>query len=207
MTGADVLPSKTSRPRDADAERNRLLDAARTEFCQHGLRQASIAAIARRAGVSPSTLYRRCGTKDEIVSAVVTREVLQAFNRLEAATKDLATAEDRMVEAWVLGVGESRTNELVRALRDFDPDALTGGIFRQEDSQRRLVRSAIVGIFHDSTIDETAAEQAVEIVIRIIATLLMAPTPVLPLDTDDESRAFAQRYLVPIVGAARKGPL
>ncbi|MUM19322.1 TetR/AcrR family transcriptional regulator [Mycobacterium sp. CBMA271] len=207
MTGADVVASKVSRPRDGDAERNRLLDAARAEFCRHGLRQSSIAAIAKRGAVSQPTLYRRCGTKDEIVSAVITREVLQAFTRLEAATKDLATAEERMVEAWVLGVRESRTNELVRALRDFDPDALTSGMMRSEDGQHRLVRSAIVGIFHDSTIDETAGEQAVEIVIRIIATLLMAPTPVLPLDTDDESRAFAERYLVPIVGAARKGPL
>lgn len=207
MTTADVLPTKTSRPRDAEAERNRLWDAAREEFCRHGLRHASIAAIARRAGVSQPTLYRRCGTKDEIISSVILREVLQAFGRLQAATKDLATAEERMVEAWVLGVRETRTNELVSAMRDFDPDALTGGALREEDDRRRLLRATVAGILNDSTIDDTAAAQAAELVIRIIATLLMAPTPVLPMDTDEQARAIAQRYLVPIIAAARQGPL
>ncbi|SIE35326.1 Putative transcriptional regulator, TetR family [Mycobacteroides abscessus subsp. abscessus] len=185
MTGADIVPKKRGRPPVTDAERDRLWDAARAEFCQHGLRQASIAAIARRAGVSQPTLYRRCGTKDDIASAVILREVIEAFGRLEAATKELATAEERMIEAFILGVQETRTNDLVRALRDYDPDVITGGIFRQEDSRSKLLRSTIAAVLNDATIAEDAAQQAVELVIRIIATLLMAPTPVLPLETSN----------------------
>ncbi|WP_074249590.1 TetR/AcrR family transcriptional regulator [Mycobacteroides abscessus] len=207
MTAADSAPKKRGRPPSTEVERERLLNAAHAEFCRHGLRQASIAAIARRAGVSQPTLYRRCGTKDEIVSAVIMREVLQALQRLEAATKELSTVEERLVEAYVLGIRETRTNELVRALRDFDPDIITGGVFRQEDSPRRLLRSTITAMLNDETIDETAGEQAVEIVIRVIATLLMAPTPLLPQDTDDQARAFAAKYFVPLVEAARRGPL
>ncbi|MBN7437897.1 TetR/AcrR family transcriptional regulator [Mycobacteroides abscessus] len=207
MTGADIVPKKRGRPPVTDAERDRLWDAARAEFCQHGLRQASIAAIARRAGVSQPTLYRRCGTKDDIASAVILREVIEAFGRLEAATKELATAEERMIEAFILGVQETRTNDLVRALRDYDPDVITGGIFRQEDSRSKLLRSTIAAVLNDATIAEDAAQQAVELVIRIIATLLMAPTPVLPLETDDQARALAEKYFVPLIEAARRGPL
>lgn len=85
--------------------------------------------------------------------------------------------------------------------------AVTGGVFRKEDSPRRLLRSTITAMLNDETIDETAGEQAVEIVIRVIATLLMAPTPLLPQDTDDQARAFAAKYFVPLVEAARRGPL
>lgn len=201
------MPAKLIRLRDADAERNRLWDAARAEFCRHGLQQASIAAIARQAGVSRPTLYRHCGTKDQIISAVILREVVEALGRLKGATQELATAEERTAEALVLGMRETRTNDLVRALRAHDPDLLIKGVLRHEDNHMKLLRSTIAGILNDASIDKTAAEQAVEIIIRLVGTLLMAPSPVLPLSTDEQARLFAEKYFIPIVAAARQEPL
>ena len=62
-----------------DPEQSRILDAARAEFVAHGFRRAAVADIARRAKVSRQTLHRRCGDKDEIISAVIVREVLHFF--------------------------------------------------------------------------------------------------------------------------------
>ncbi|OBY32382.1 TetR/AcrR family transcriptional regulator [Mycolicibacter kumamotonensis] len=207
MSAADLLSTKTKRERDGEAERDRLLDAARVELCQHGMRHVSIAAIARRAGVSQPTLYRRCGTKNEIVSAVVYRDVFRVFTVLAVSTSALPTAEERLVEAWVIGVRESRTNELVKALRDLDSEEIATRLLGQEDSGRLILRSTLAGILNDATIDAVAAGQAVELIVRIIASLLLSPTPLLSLDTDEQARAFAERYLVPIVEAARHGPL
>ena len=55
----------------ADAQRNRrlLLDAARDVFTEVGL-QASLAAVARRAGVSIATLYRHFPDRRALVTAV-----------------------------------------------------------------------------------------------------------------------------------------
>lgn len=55
----------------ADAERNRrrLLDAAAEVFAQEGL-DASIAAIAQRAGVGQGTVFRRFPSKDDLIAAV-----------------------------------------------------------------------------------------------------------------------------------------
>lgn len=59
------------RPLRADAERNRrrLLDAARTLFAERGL-EVSLDDIAAEAGVGVGTAYRRFRSRDEIVDAL-----------------------------------------------------------------------------------------------------------------------------------------
>lgn len=56
----------------ADAARNRelLLAAAEEEFAERGM-DASIADIARRAGVAKGTVFRHFATKEELIAAIV----------------------------------------------------------------------------------------------------------------------------------------
>jgi AcrR family transcriptional regulator len=56
----------------ADAARNResLLAAAEDEFAERGL-EASVADIARRAGVAKGTVFRHFATKEELIAAIV----------------------------------------------------------------------------------------------------------------------------------------
>ena len=61
-----------ARPLRADAARNRglLLAAAEEEFAERGP-DASVADIARRAGVAKGTVFRHFATKDELIAAIV----------------------------------------------------------------------------------------------------------------------------------------
>jgi AcrR family transcriptional regulator len=67
-----VTLTTIERPMRADARRNyeRLLDAARTAFAEHGP-NASLDDIAHRAGVGPGTLYRHFPTRFALQEAVV----------------------------------------------------------------------------------------------------------------------------------------
>jgi len=80
-----------SRPLRADAVRNRalLLTAAADEFAEHGL-EASVADIARRAGVGKGTVFRHFPTKDDLIAAIV----LDRVENLRAVGERLLTAED-----------------------------------------------------------------------------------------------------------------
>jgi AcrR family transcriptional regulator len=80
-----------TRPLRADAARNRalLLAAAADEFAEHGL-DASVADIARRAGVGKGTVFRHFATKDELIAAIV----LDRIEELTAAGRDLLDAAD-----------------------------------------------------------------------------------------------------------------
>ncbi len=46
----------------------------------------------------------------------------------------------------------------------------------------------------------------VQLILRITASLLVAPTPILPLRTEAEARWFAQTVFVPIIEHGLPGP-
>ncbi|GIF74092.1 TetR/AcrR family transcriptional regulator [Asanoa siamensis] len=79
------------RPLRADAARNRdaLLAAAADEFAERGL-EASVADIARRAGVGKGTVFRHFATKDDLLAAIV----IDRMDALDAVGQDLLTADD-----------------------------------------------------------------------------------------------------------------
>jgi AcrR family transcriptional regulator len=79
------------RPLRADAARNRelLLAAAAEEFAEHGL-DASVADIARRAGVGKGTVFRHFATKDDLLAAIV----LDRIDALNVVGERLLQAAD-----------------------------------------------------------------------------------------------------------------
>lgn len=75
----------------ADASRNRelLLAAAEAEFAERGA-AASVADIARRAGVAKGTVFRHFATKEELIVAVV----VERTSTLVEAARDRLDAPD-----------------------------------------------------------------------------------------------------------------
>jgi AcrR family transcriptional regulator len=77
------------RPKRADARLNyeRLLVAAKEEFAEHG-GQASMEAIAKRAGVGVGTLYRHFPKRIDLVEAVYKNDVDELVEVAEKAVAD-----------------------------------------------------------------------------------------------------------------------
>jgi AcrR family transcriptional regulator len=75
----------------ADAARNRrlLLEAAAEEFAERGL-DASVADIARRAGIGKGTVFRHFATKDDLLAAIV----LDRIDALNTVGEQLVSAAD-----------------------------------------------------------------------------------------------------------------
>lgn len=92
----------TRRGRQAEAARNDrlVLDAARAVFAEQGF-DAPVAAVARRAGVGIASLYRRYGSKDELLQRLCVLAMEQAIEAAEAA---LATEDE-----WEALAGYVRT--------------------------------------------------------------------------------------------------
>src|SRR4051794_16726518 len=91
-TGRAAQPGR--RGRQAEAERNdrRVLDAAREIFAAYGA-AAPVSAIAERAGVGMGSLYRRYGSKDDLLRQLC----------VEAMEQSIAAAEEALAatDAWV----------------------------------------------------------------------------------------------------------
>lgn len=81
-------------PRRADALNNRrlVIAAAREAFAEHGV-DASVGAIAERAGVGKATVYRNFPTKEHLIAAVAVERVRWI--------EQLAVAAGARPDAWV----------------------------------------------------------------------------------------------------------
>lgn len=78
-----------SRPLRKDAERNRarVLDAARTLFAESGL-NAPLDEIARRAGVSAGTVYHRFGDRDHLIDEALLPLVVESVEHARMSLSD-----------------------------------------------------------------------------------------------------------------------
>jgi AcrR family transcriptional regulator len=102
----------------ADAQRNldRLLEAAGECFAEQGV-DASIDEIARRAGVGHGTVFRRFPTKDALLAAVLTKQMLQLSLTAESAfaEPDAGQAFDGFVRNVAEAYGRNRS--LIEAMK------------------------------------------------------------------------------------------
>lgn len=86
--------------RRAEERRERLVDAARTLFAEHGFHAAGMAQIASLSGVRIGQIYRDFASKEEIVGAIVEAD-LHAFLDESALRTAIAGGDLAAVRGWI----------------------------------------------------------------------------------------------------------
>lgn len=137
-----VLPPPTVRKPRMDAQRNRerLLEAARDAFIQHGP-EATLDDIARRAEVGPGTLYRHFPTRDVLIEAVFKSQV----EKLTAAGERYARTMKPLdaLRAWMLKFIEYVVGKLVILPA---MDTVPGGSTRLIEGTRGTIHATFRGL-------------------------------------------------------------
>ncbi|RYB95328.1 TetR/AcrR family transcriptional regulator [Nocardioides oleivorans] len=83
-----------------DSTRTRLLDAVDEVVFAGGDTHAPVDVILDRAGVSPATLYRAYGSKDDLVAAALDRRHAEWLEVWEAAVAQARTDRDRLLAVF-----------------------------------------------------------------------------------------------------------
>jgi TetR/AcrR family transcriptional regulator len=177
-----------------------ILDTARSVFETYGVRRANIEDIAARAGVSRSTIYRRFPTKDDLFENVVRREAEIFFSTLDHATAG-RNPQEAVIEAFALGVRLVHDSPLYSRIVESEPELF--GLFSR--SQVFPIGRFADGIAHTlrrcgAEMPEADLANVADILLRVALGIIVFPTD--RLDTSDPAavRAYAARYLVPIIG-------
>ncbi|GAA2493782.1 TetR/AcrR family transcriptional regulator [Streptomyces longisporus] len=105
---------------DSDA----VLDAVRDCVLAVGVRRTTFTDVARRAGVSRMTLYRRWPDVRTLVGDLMTREWVDVATRAIPERRPEADARSLLVEGLVAGVESFRAHPLFRKIVDVDPELL-----------------------------------------------------------------------------------
>lgn len=181
----------------------RILDAATAEFARHGVRRTTMNQIAATAGLGVATVYRRFPQKEQLVRAVILREAEVVTAAVVAELERPATVEEQSAGAFTaFAHAISGRPLLVRLMRRAaSDDAAPGDLVDQLMTRARsrvsdwIRELQATGRYLDADPDVVAELEA-----RLAMSLVLVPEGFIPMHDDAATRAFATKYLVPLLG-------
>jgi AcrR family transcriptional regulator len=187
-----------------DASTNAILDAAVVEFQQHGFRRVALDDVARRAGVSRTTIYRRFANRDELVSAVIDRENAILFANIAHELKSRRPQSNYYVEAFTLSIVRFRQHRVLTRMLADEPGPMIELANQHWDAAVDRMAAALRVIFPDGFAEQIGADAVDDLadtILRYAAMLLLLPARQTMVD-DEDIRAFATTHFLPSLPAA-----
>jgi AcrR family transcriptional regulator len=187
-----------------DPTRARLLDAAFDQFCRMGIQRSSMDEVARRAGLSRVTIYRKFDTKDALVEQVILREFRRYFLRFLADIGEADTAEERVVFGFVSSLRSILGNPLIGGLIETEPTLLAGSIGADDGRMLAAVRQFLAQQLRKEQLAGNIAadldtELTAEMMVRFSNSFLTVPSQLVDVHDDEQLAAIARQYLVPML--------
>lgn len=209
-TLASVDPAALQLPDGVDELTERVLAAAFEQIAVTGWRRSTIDDVAKRAGLSRATVYRRFPNKKALTEAVVYAELRKYMagvaSRIEGRTMTLA---DRMAESSAYTVEFVLDHPLLRRLLETEPESILPALTMDAGPLIETFREFCATlwkteIYGDATVSaEVAAHLRIvaELHIRIALSLILTRQTAIGLDTAEQAQGFARDYLAPMLDA------
>ena len=183
-----------------------ILDAARECVLAYGVRRTSLSDVARRAGVSRPTVYRRWPDLRALVADLMTRELAGVFG-LAARTRPPAPgpARARAVRQFVAVARGLRAHPLLTKIIEVDPETLQPYIFDRLGTSQRMAVGYIAELIRAGQQDgsvrpDDAGAMAVTVLLSVQSSVLsgrLADGLITPEQRDAELAVLLDRYLAP----------
>ncbi|CAM5620859.1 MULTISPECIES: TetR/AcrR family transcriptional regulator [Streptomyces] len=190
---------------DGDA----VLDAVRDCVLAVGVRRTTMTDVARRAGVSRMTLYRRWPDVRSLVGDLMTREWVAAATGAMPERRPGVLTRDLIADGLVAGVAAFRAHPLFHKIVDVDPELLLPYVLDRRGASQEALLAQLADVLREGHADGSVRQGHVERQAR--ALLLIVQSFALSLrtmtDADDtelngdaflaELRGIIERTLTP----------
>jgi len=184
-----------------------VLDAARDCVLAVGVRRTTLTDVARRAGVSRMTIYRRWPDVRTLVADLMTREWAGVVSRV-APPQDGSQVRPQAVSALVGGVAELRAHPLFHKILEVDPEVLLPYMLERlgtsQEAMLRALEATLRAGHRDGSVragDPARQARSVLLVLQSFAMsghIMTDDGPALSAAAfDDELRQILERYLTP----------
>jgi AcrR family transcriptional regulator len=169
-----MTPNRHNRTTD-----HTVLDAVRDCVLAVGVRRTTLTDVARRAGVSRMTLYRRWPDVQTLVADLMTREWIAVATSVQQ--EGGVPGRDRVVERLVSGVRAFREHPLFRKILEVDPELLLPYILDRRGASQEALLEFIAADLHAGHEDGTIRRD--HLVRQSRALLLVVQSYALSLQT------------------------
>ncbi|MEV6397200.1 TetR/AcrR family transcriptional regulator [Streptomyces sp. NPDC051907] len=186
-----------------------VLDAARDCVLAVGVRRTTLTDVARRAGVSRMTLYRRWPDVRTLVGDVMTREWVGLAVATMPDQKDGIPTRERIVGGLVAGAAAFRDHPLFRKIIDVDPELLLPYVLDRRGASQDALLGLITGALREGHADGSVRQmhpdrqaRALLLVVQSFTLSLRTMTDESDPELDDaafleELRTILERTLAP----------
>jgi AcrR family transcriptional regulator len=188
-------------------KKDTVLDAARDCVLAVGVRRTTLTDVARRAGVSRMTIYRRWPDVQSLVADLMTREWTGVVAGV-APPGDGRPVRPQAVAALVAGVAALRAHPLFHKIIEVDPDVLLPYILERRGTSQDSVLRALEGTLRaghrDGTVRAGHPARQARAVLLVLQSFAMSghimadDDPTLSAAAfDEELRQLLERFLAP----------
>jgi TetR/AcrR family transcriptional regulator, repressor for uid operon len=186
-----------------DALFDRVAAAALDEFAEHGIRRTSMEDVARRAGVSRMTVFRRFASKQRLVEVVIAREVHRGMQELDLLWEGAETLEDRLVAGFEFAGRYVRGHPLFDRLLRSEPEVLLPPLTLDGGPVLELYRSLIANRLQAEVNAGRAAtadlDGVAEVIARLAISLLLTRDGTITLKDPHSVRRLVNLTLLPML--------
>jgi AcrR family transcriptional regulator len=175
-----------------------ILDAAREVFEEFGARRANVDDVARAAGISRSTLYRRFPNKESLLVAVIERETGVFLDELDLIAQHLPPQE-AIIECFVRGMAMMREIPVLSRIAQTEPEMIMGAPGRGPSMLDHSERVARTLRRSGARMPDDELLVVAELLLRLASTFLLDPAGRLDVSDPDAVRDYAKRYLSQLV--------
>lgn len=183
-------------------DRNLVLDAALDAFIDFGIRRTSMGEIARRARLSPATLYRRFAQKSDVVQAVGLREVRRFLDAVDRQVDGTAPAEEQLVELSVAFSTGLRRNKLLQRLITTEPELVLPLLTVHGGPVLELGRDYLAEFLQrlqaGGALPAYDVQPVAELIARVALSMALLPDTTMPTGNTEAARRFAREHIVPL---------
>jgi AcrR family transcriptional regulator len=205
----DLLRRAVTTQLPVDATSERILRAAGEQAEDFGLRRFTMDDVARRVGVSRVTIYRYFPKKDQLINALLLRELRRFLTKLDAVIDSEGTSDAKLVAGLLFCLGYLRKHRLLNRLLRTEPELILPYLTTKGRPVLIAARAWIARLIRNEVAQGRIAlpdqdiEMLAEALVRMVISLVVTPDTVLPVDSPEGQHRLVELYLRPVVAALR----
>ncbi len=176
--------NSSAQPNSADNDV--VLDAVRDCVLAVGVRRTTMTDVARRAGLSRMTLYRRWPDVRSLVGDLMTREwIAVATGSMPERRPELGTRPP-LIDGLVAGVEAFRAHPLFQKIVDVDPELLLPYVLDRRGASQEALLELLAGALREGHADGSVREAPTARQARTVLLILQSFALSLRTMTDED---------------------
>lgn len=181
----------------------RIIDAVIAELLVTPLRKLALEDVARRAGVTRMTVYRRFGDREQLIDATFAREVARFLDSVAAVEDPDADPTERVATALATALQLAHNHPIVAHWLATSPGDLFETILADEAfilaAGSAFIATGIGEMSPRRASTKAERQRSGELLARLFAALVLMPPPSVDLTDANQARNLARELIAPLI--------